>query len=169
MAQCPKCYQEIEDGAVICKYCNAIFEVPSRPTGVLVISIWLFAQAFFGLISIFSIKEYNSYFLFLNVPVSFRIIEGLISMVLSVYCGYGMLKQRNMARNIYKYWLYYGILSGFCSLFFVNKIMNNVMPGASDMIASIATAFSYIGILFGIGLNIFIVSYLEKKKDYFVN
>ncbi len=169
MTYCTNCGQEIADGAVVCKHCNATLGTPKRPTGVTVLAVLLYIGGVFSLIGSFSIQEYNSYVLGINVPVAIATFVSLAGAILAFYCGYGFLKLQRKAREIYLYWIYFAIANSILQLFAVNKIIENTPGVYGRDVASMATTIAIITVLFMVAFQGYILYYLIRRKDYFVN
>lgn len=154
------CGGEIAEGAVVCKHCGAQLGVPKRPKGVTVIAVLCFIGAGFSLLALPTIDSTNSVMLGLRVPVIVVQLVGLIMVGLSVYCGVGFLKLKALARQIFLWTAIYSI---------VQTVTSSPVILSSMNVPSEAIVPGIVGMIFGLALYGYILYYLFRQKDYFVN
>ncbi len=160
MASCPKCSQEIADGASVCKHCHAEIGKPKRPTGVTVIAILTLLGSVFGLFAIFGLNETNSIILGIRVPVIIARAFGLIGNGIGIYCGIGFLKQLALARKVYIWVAIYGIANSLIT----TPVLMNTMRLPDEVKTGMI-----IGMIIGVGITGWILYYVVRRKDYFTN
>lgn len=160
MATCPTCNDTIADGAVVCKHCGARFGTPSRPTGVTILAVLCLLGGVVGLLSTFALNRSNSVFLGFRVPVPFMMAVNLIGVVISFYCGIGFLKLKSAARKLYLYWAVFGL---------AQAVITPVRLLSSTRVPDTVVAGMAIGFVLGLGFYGWIIYYIVRKKEYFVN
>jgi len=142
--------------------------VPKRPKGVTVIAVLCFIGAGGSLLALPTIDSTNSVLLGIRVPVIVMQLVGLIMAGLSVYCGVGFLKLKALAREIYLWVAIFGIANMVISYPVILSSMNlprNLPSGAYEsMIVG-----GIVGMIIVLALQGYILYYLFRRKDYFVN
>lgn len=171
MAICQSCSGEIAEGAVVCKHCGAQIGVPTRPKGVTVIAVLLFISAALSLFSLPSLNVYNSIILGMRVPVLLTQLHLVIGTILAVYCGVAFLQLKKIGRTVYLYYGTWSILNGLIGIFVMPSIIRE-MPEMRRLPASALEGTiigGVIGGLIGIALSGYILYYVIRRKDYFIN
>lgn len=161
MIPCPKCGKEIAEGAIICKHCGAEFGTPKRPTGITVIAVLCFIGAAISLLALPSVNRITSLILGIRVPVPLYQLFGVAGAGLAIYCGVGFLQLREIARKIYLYWAIFSVLNSVISPLVVISTMRRIRD---EVMVGIV-----IGIIIGVGIYGYILYYLVRRKDYFIN
>lgn len=171
MTTCPSCKKEIAKGAVVCKHCGATLGTPERPTGVTVIAILCFVSALLSIVALVSLEKYTSIILGMNVRVIVAQLHAVVMACISVYCGVGLLKLKEVSRKIFIIYALYSLVG---STLYIFQLRANVIfmrqfkiAGAYDL--DYKTLYPELSSLIGMAIVGYIIYYLLRHKDYFVN
>jgi DNA-directed RNA polymerase subunit RPC12/RpoP len=167
MAICNSCGREIAEGAVVCKHCGARLGVPKRPKGVTAIAVLCFIGAGMSLLALPALNPMNSILLGFRVPVNLMRSIGVIGIGLSIYCGVGFLKLKASARKIYLWWALYSIVQSVISPIVLWPYIKDM--GASNEVIIGALVGMVVGTIIGLALYGYILYYIFRRRDYFVN
>lgn len=160
MAICQSCGGEIVVGAVVCRHCGVQLGIPQRPKGVTVIAVLCFIGAGFSLFSLAALDSTNSVLLGIRVPVIITQLVTLIAVGLLIYCGIGFLKLQELARQIYIWAAIYSI---------AQMVISPPVIWSSMNLPSEAIIGGIVGMIIGLALYGYILYYIVRRKDYFVN
>jgi hypothetical protein len=128
-----------------------------RPAGVTVIAVLLFIGVALGLLTLFNISPAVSMILGVRVPVAVMRFFTVIGIAVSLYCGIGLLRLQRLARTVYLWWAGFGVLNSILTaVVMANRLPQSMLPQFVG------------GIAVGLAFYVWVISYLVKKKDFFV-
>ena len=155
MSTCSACGKSVAEKAIVCKHCGARLGRPPRPVGVTVIAILVLIGVVSQLFAVIAARWETSFLFGRHVPPTvFRVVTAAMA-ALSLYCGIGLLRQRAVARRVTILYLVVGV---------VGSILN-----ASVMSRMLGGGASWTGVILSVALNGYIIYYLIRRKDYFLN
>lgn len=155
---CPKCNGLIADGAVVCKHCKAILGTPKRPLGVAILGWFTLFTAAIAAWNAINPQPQFTYIWGIHVGIVTYQFISAVQAALSTYCGVGLLVQDYWARKVTIVVQIVALPGGVLTFFAVPELrahMNATAP------------WGYFGLLFGLGVGIWILYYLIRRRDYF--
>lgn len=165
MASCPKCGKEVADSAVVCKHCNSVISIMDRPTGITVIAVILLIGTVFSLYTQFQINWSGTVILGINLPPILSNIINSLDILLGLYCAIGFFKLQKKAYQLFILLASYRIANNIItSLVVISRIYDYY-----SYIPEFYTSSLIIGFTIGVALNGWLLFYLSRRKDYFVN
>jgi hypothetical protein len=128
-----------------------------RPVGVIVIAVLLFLGVAISLLTLINVSPAASMILAVRVPLAVMRFFIVIGIAVSLYCGIGLLKLQRLARTVYLWWAGFGVLNSILTaIAMANRLPQSMLPQFVG------------GMAVGLAFYVWVISYLVKKKDFFV-
>jgi len=137
---------------------GAVSATGRRPVGVTVIAVLLFLGVAISLLTLINVNAAASMILGVRVPLPVMRFFIVIGIAVALYCGIGLLRLQRLARTVYMWWAGFGVLNSILTaIVMANRLPQSMLPQFVG------------GIAVGLAFYVWVISYLVKKKDVFVN